>query len=291
MSTVDLTKLDLYELLEVPFDACEKEIRTAYRKKALKLHPDKNQDNPEAKQRFQELCAALQILTDTSAKAAYDRVLKARKEAELRNRKLDSKRRKLKEELEERERAYQTTGKVKTAHSQTPEDQLKAEIERLKKQGSALFAEEQERIRKELANEREQASSGRVLCGRLKISWNVEPGSIDPYSYEELHKILQKFGHINLLIISQKKSGSAIVEFANKKDAEVAFSIEKGKITCPLTLSWIKGDQPTSSHSPPPQPQPAQQAMSMSDFEAGVLKLMREAQKRKMAEGASNAKS
>lgn len=51
----DLMKLDLYGLLGVLSDAAEKDIKSAYRKKALKCHPDKNPDNPQSAQLFQQL--------------------------------------------------------------------------------------------------------------------------------------------------------------------------------------------------------------------------------------------
>ncbi len=44
------------------------QIRTAYRKGALKCHPDKNPDNPKAADHFRELSEAFEILSDTSAK-------------------------------------------------------------------------------------------------------------------------------------------------------------------------------------------------------------------------------
>ena len=81
--------LDLYLLLEVAPEASEKDIRKAYRKKALKCHPDKNPDDPRAAQLFHQLSEALEVLTDAAARKAYDNVLKARKANELRNRQLD----------------------------------------------------------------------------------------------------------------------------------------------------------------------------------------------------------
>ena len=95
--------LDLYLLLEVSPEATEKEIKKAYRKKSLKCHPDKNPDDPNAATTFHQLSEALAILTDETARKAYDNVLKARKANELRNRQLDEKRRKLKDSLEARE--------------------------------------------------------------------------------------------------------------------------------------------------------------------------------------------
>lgn len=47
--------LDLYKLLEVSFDSEEAAIRKAYRKKALKCHPDKNPDDPKAAELFHQV--------------------------------------------------------------------------------------------------------------------------------------------------------------------------------------------------------------------------------------------
>lgn len=222
------------------------------------------------------------------AKAAYDRVLRAKKESELRYRQLDSKRKKLKDELEAREKAFQSSGN--RAPEKSPEDQLKAEIERLRKQSSNLLAEEQEKIRQELAREREHASTGGVVSARLKVSWKVDPNGVDPYSYDKLHSILQKYGNILNLLISTKRKGSAIVEFANKKDADLAYSVERGLVNTPITLSWIKNDN-TSSTETPRQSQPTAASMSMADFEARVLQSMRDAQERKRKQESSNPSS
>jgi DnaJ family protein C protein 17 len=91
----------------------------------------------------------------------------------------------------------------------------------LRKQGSNHLAEEQEKIRLELAKEKEQISSRGIVSARMKLSWKVDPEGTDPYSQEKLHSILQKYGNILALLISTKKKGSAIVEFANKKDANL----------------------------------------------------------------------
>lgn len=46
------------------------QIRSAYRKKALQIHPDKNKDNPKAKELFEQLTDALKILTDPESKVS-----------------------------------------------------------------------------------------------------------------------------------------------------------------------------------------------------------------------------
>uniref|UniRef100_A0A182RDB2 DnaJ homolog subfamily C member 17 n=1 Tax=Anopheles funestus TaxID=62324 RepID=A0A182RDB2_ANOFN len=155
---VDVKKfsdIDIYGLLEVDIAATEQEIRKAYRKKALQCHPDKNPDNPKAAQLFQELSKALEILMDVSARAAYDRLLNAKKAAQLRTKQLDSKRQKLKADLEERERKAKeaATGGYKTASSKTPEELFQEEFERLRKEGSNLIKEEQELMRRQLQEE------------------------------------------------------------------------------------------------------------------------------------------
>ena len=75
--------LDLYLLLGIDPDANQAVIKKAYRKKALSCHPDKNPDNPKAADLFSQLSEALAVLTDEKAKAAYDKLLKARKRREI----------------------------------------------------------------------------------------------------------------------------------------------------------------------------------------------------------------
>ena len=66
------TKRDYYEVLGVNKDASEDEIKKAYRKLAMKYHPDRNPDNPKAEDHFNEAKEAYEILTDPNKRAAYD---------------------------------------------------------------------------------------------------------------------------------------------------------------------------------------------------------------------------
>jgi len=66
-------KEDLYETLGVSKTATASEIKKAYRKLAVKFHPDKNPDDPTAEDKFKEIGHAYEILSDDDKRAAYDR--------------------------------------------------------------------------------------------------------------------------------------------------------------------------------------------------------------------------
>src|ERR1700694_2262682 len=66
-------KRDYYEVLSVSRQATSEEIKRAYRKLAVKFHPDKNPDDPHAEEKFKELGEAYDVLIDPDKRAAYDR--------------------------------------------------------------------------------------------------------------------------------------------------------------------------------------------------------------------------
>jgi molecular chaperone DnaJ len=66
-------KRDFYEVLSVTREAGDDEIRRAYRKLALKYHPDRNPDDPEAEGKFKEATEAFSVLNDREKRGLYDR--------------------------------------------------------------------------------------------------------------------------------------------------------------------------------------------------------------------------
>jgi len=68
-----MSKRDFYEVLGVNRDASEEDIKKAYRKLAMKHHPDRNPDNTKAEGQFKEVKEAYEILSDSDKRAAYDR--------------------------------------------------------------------------------------------------------------------------------------------------------------------------------------------------------------------------
>ncbi len=63
---------DLYQILGVPKSASDDDIKKAYRKLAMKYHPDRNPDNKEAEEKFKEVQNAYAILSDAQKRATYD---------------------------------------------------------------------------------------------------------------------------------------------------------------------------------------------------------------------------
>ena len=68
-----MSKRDYYEVLGVNRDAGDDEIKKAYRKLAMKHHPDRNPDSKESEEKFKEAKEAYEMLSDAQKKAAYDR--------------------------------------------------------------------------------------------------------------------------------------------------------------------------------------------------------------------------
>lgn len=68
-----MSKRDYYEVLGVSKDASENEIKKAYRNMAMKYHPDRNSDDPEAEKKFKEASEAYEVLGDSEKRQQYDR--------------------------------------------------------------------------------------------------------------------------------------------------------------------------------------------------------------------------
>src|SRR5260363_255466 len=67
-----MAERDFYQALGVAKNASDEEIKKAYRKLAMKYHPDRNPDNKEAEARFKEVKHAYEMLSDPQKRAAYD---------------------------------------------------------------------------------------------------------------------------------------------------------------------------------------------------------------------------
>ncbi len=68
-----MSKRDYYEVLGVARDVAEKDIKSAYRKLAIKYHPDRNPDDASAEEKFKEAAEAYAVISDPEKRARYDR--------------------------------------------------------------------------------------------------------------------------------------------------------------------------------------------------------------------------
>ncbi|XP_063803846.1 dnaJ homolog subfamily C member 17 [Pseudophryne corroboree] len=290
-SSKELLQIDLYGLLNIESDATVKEIKKAYRQKALTCHPDKNPDNPRAAELFHQLSQALEVLTDGAARAAYDKLRKAREAAARRIQKLDDKRKKVKLDLEARER--QAQAQVTEEDEAQDARTLEQEIIRLREEGSRQLEEQQRLVREQVKMEMRGYRSGPTDdagSAKLKLKWKCQKDDETGggYTEEVLMRLLQKYGQVLNLIVSGKKRGSAIVEFATFKAAELAVKNEAGLLNNPLKIVWLD--------TPPPSAMPDNPSKVMSsnfsshlaqdsvrserDFESLVLMKMRQAAER-----------
>ncbi|KAK1893453.1 DnaJ like subfamily C member 17 [Dissostichus eleginoides] len=286
----DILKMDLYGLLGIDITATPKEIKKAYRQKALTCHPDKNPDNPKAVELFHQLSQALEVLTDAPAKAAYDKICAAKKQAEERHRKLDDKRKKIKLDLESREQQAEAQTQDEAFNTRT----LEEEIARLREEGSRQLEEEQRLIREQIQRERETQQtgsytiSGVVRCSKTnvtpKLKWKCKKDdqTNGGYSQDILFRLLQKYGDVSNVIVSSKKKGSAVVEFATVRAAELAAKNESGLSENPLKISWLEGQPEVIA----PASQPGLfmssqgQLSNERDYESVVMMKMRQAAER-----------
>ena len=99
------------------------EIRRAYRSRALKLHPDKNPNNPSAAARFAELFVAYESLLDAGKRAKIDAARSARANRALERSRLDANRRRFRDELEANE--SKPTSKMDSSALARMQDELR----------------------------------------------------------------------------------------------------------------------------------------------------------------------
>lgn len=81
-----MSKRDYYKVLDVPRTATEAEIKKAYRRLAMKYHPDRNPDDADSEEMFKEAKEACEVLTDANKRSAYDQYGHAGVEAASRGR-------------------------------------------------------------------------------------------------------------------------------------------------------------------------------------------------------------
>lgn len=133
-----------YELLHVTTESTEAEIRKAYRQSSLKVHPDRNPDNPDAARLFHELTVGYEILLDPAKRALLDARIRLAEAKKARTSKYDQKRKNMLADLEEREADFKKA-RVEKARAEAARF---SEDERVKEEGRRM-REEREKMARE----------------------------------------------------------------------------------------------------------------------------------------------
>lgn len=218
-----------YDILGVKNDASSSEIRRAFRKKALKLHPDKNPDRPDAADRFDEVNKAYELLSDAKLKREYDQKLSVELAREAKWAAENADVRAMREKLEARERQADERRRAK---------RRRAEEDRTKKQNrdimrglmSELAAEEADkdglRDAAMMAAAAGASSSTSAPAGGeipIRVRWKRSEGQ----TLESLRAVASRYGKVR--VANGDKSRTAILWFARRRDAEDCLLGESGK--------------------------------------------------------------
>ncbi|PGH04600.1 hypothetical protein GX51_03433 [Blastomyces parvus] len=153
---------DFYALLSLSPTAAEAEIRRAYRRTALKYHPDKlSNPTPADIDKFHLLQIAYDVLSDPSIRQLYDNAREARERKKRESEMLEGVRRKMKEDLEARERGVKRTWTgVPTTQGTYGDDDAEAKLEqelrRLAEDGRRRRREKEELLKREVLEEEER---------------------------------------------------------------------------------------------------------------------------------------
>ncbi|MBW0467406.1 hypothetical protein O181_007121 [Austropuccinia psidii MF-1] len=172
------TEIDYYSVVGVTPTADSNEITSAYRKASLKVHPDRNPDDPQAAEKFHALKAAFELLQDPVKRSAFDAKRAAQAARVARFAGLDSKRKALARDLEAREEAYlkqQNESTQKAAKAQKL-DEIKAAGLRMRQ------AKEAELLAQSVASQSPQSvpkssvqpvfdSHANMMSSTLRLKW------------------------------------------------------------------------------------------------------------------------
>ncbi|KAK0201868.1 DnaJ domain-containing protein [Desarmillaria ectypa] len=246
-----------YELLNVELEADERTIRTAYRQRSLKVHPDRNPNNPDAARKFHELNQAYELLLDPLRRLALDAKLRVKAAKAERFKSFDTKRKAFLEELEERERSFK---KARMDKQKSEVDQWQAN-EKIKDEGRRLREEKEKEFRqreqdaKKVDEDEPPSIQPNDTTVRVKFSLSGHPDLTTP---EALAAIFAPFGPTDTetIVLSLKapkkapskppKYGTALVPFKKIGDAFAAVCAsglpERGLKG--IDITWVGGKEP-----------------------------------------------
>ncbi|TIC61432.1 DnaJ-domain-containing protein [Wallemia mellicola] len=257
--------IDALAVLGVTEEASEAEIRKAYRKRSLKVHPDRNPDNPVAEttaEEFHKLTIAAEILLDPSKRIQLADVAKAKKAKAERFAKFDTRRQDLQADLDRREKEALEERKL----AQKQKRDAQSELERVREEGKRRRMDKTQQLNQDLERESKlnldkdpEESSPQDKVIRLKWTRKERPnwsGDVIESNRDAIFAILSTFGKVNQVVLPPKKeftasgkkpkSSSAIVEFDDLVGAFGAVQSSKRGVLDGVSVDWIGGVESSS---------------------------------------------
>ena len=237
---------DFYELLGITSDTPTQAIDSAYRKAAIKYHPDKVGDDPIAKEKLHLLGIGRQLLSEPTTKAIYDNVRAAQLQRQRQNELFEGRRRQMKDDLEARERGV----KRPRDEDEGEVEKLEREFRRLAQEGRMKRMEREEALRKELRKHEDEAHSilqppntndsngdglGNGKSGvaetdrTVKVRWSAD-GQGSSVTADRVRRMFTKFGGIESADLLSPK----MVRLAGAKKKQLA-------VTCMILYASVVG--------------------------------------------------
>ncbi|MCJ1337906.1 hypothetical protein MMC09_003190 [Bachmanniomyces sp. S44760] len=227
LKTYATSTTDFYTLLGVTFETSQRDIDRAWRKTALKYHPDKVGNDPVAREKFHLAQIGYDILSSPAIKVLYDNARTARIQKQRQNELFEGKRRKMKEDLEAREQGV----KRGRDEEEGDEEKFERELRRLAEDGKRRRKEREEMLKKDVLQEQmmagESVSIDAAAIGpdqhngsinsklepagvseidrTVKVRWPRE-GTGNSMDKDQLKDLFSKFGKIeNVFLLKDKK--------------------------------------------------------------------------------------
>mmetsp|Transcript_15137 Transcript_15137/g.61949 ORF Transcript_15137/g.61949 Transcript_15137/m.61949 type:complete len:284 (-) Transcript_15137:1449-2300(-) len=182
-----------YSVLGVSPNATQKEISRAYRKAALRWHPDKNPGDERAAQMFENIYLAYEILSDEQLRKDVDIQRKVVAQDVERRQKMDVKRRKMRDDLETREKhAYEAEMQArKNKSTKYSEDGKYGLSEERRKR----MKEEIEKLRRDLDFDLQRSQKpNKPVTEKREIFVSIKPRKGCSLDEEQISKLLKKYG-------------------------------------------------------------------------------------------------
>ncbi|ORX49820.1 DnaJ-domain-containing protein [Hesseltinella vesiculosa] len=231
--------LDYYELLGVDITATQAQIKKAYRKKSLAVHPDKN-PSADAAVLFDSLTKARDVLLDDTRRVDYDKQYRAKLERRKKQQEMDSKRRKAQEELE----AMESQAKKAKTEQKQAEAQYAAEMARLRENRERKLREEEEHLERERRRrqEQDQLPETKEADLALKFKWKKKKH----LTTEDLDTLLTPLGAVDVAPLTDDRKNRTIAVFNTVVEAHAVMT---SKDTNPAlavfeSIDWATGQEP-----------------------------------------------